>query len=850
MSTEQTTGAFAVQGISLSTYSAGGYADSQVANYELNAQTSGANTVVLGDVAYVDLGTNQIHDAYSGTFDQTAPLADVDKAIKSAEALGLSVTLKPQLVTNDPQYAQYTSGSWINLVNPNLTISNPDAFFASYKAYILKWAALAEQDHAGVLSIGNEMVAATKPEYTHYWNDIIDSVRQVYHGQLTYSALLPLMTNSTSNEVTQIGFWNKLDFAGFDVYPSLSKGADPTVSQLDAAWHANTVFGNPQDYVSFVDAMAQHVGKPVVFTETGLPSFAGASDRETSSDGTIGSTTNNTLSARTDDAEQASWWQAFFQTWANDKPGWLQGVYVYNNDPGQLGAYADQNYNIIGKSASGVVSAWFDGKTQLAAGTDHLAGSQADDQLYAYGPHAGATLAATQSTTVAVTVTGSILNGAAPTIEAIVNGHDFGAVTLSPADSGYVTPQGVHFTTNETFTFSLPGLQAISQLELDFKSAPQVGGVESSTFFQAVSVNGVSLSSDTYTAASGYQQQQLLPDASQGGGSSQWDAGASRFDASPWNAALAGSHVGSTADPIVVTGGGGADTLHVLGSPSQYTVTWTGSDSVSLAESSRLGQNIVATGVATLAFADGSSMRDVAAAAGVAFTSAVQTWDASGSLSHETFYTAVGAVATPGASLAQYVGSDAAETVYGDGGADFLLMMGGSDTFHGGAGADTVFGNQGDDRIYGEGGNDWIWGGRDSDVVDGGDGNDVLFGNVGADTLFGGVGADSLFGGKDNDVLIGGDGDDVLYGDLGDDTLTGGAGRDTFVMVAGGGHDLVTDFAVGQDRIDITSFAAGGHGETFSGTPQGLLITFDTGDTITLAGVQLGQMAAHDGWIF
>ena len=850
MSTEQTTGGFAVQGISLSTYSVGGYADSQVASYELNAATSGANTVVLGDVAYVDLGTNQIHEAYSGGFDQTAPLADVGKAIKSAEALGLSVTLKPQLVTSDPQYAQYTSGSWINLVNPNLTISNPDAFFASYKSYILKWATLAEQDHAGALSIGNEMVAATKPEFTHYWNDIIDTVRQVYHGQLTYSALLPLMTNSTSNEVTQIGFWNKLDFAGFDVYPSLSKGVDPTVSQLDAAWHSETVFGNPQDYVSFVNAMAQHVAKPVVFTETGLPSFAGASDRETSSDGTIGSTTNNQLAARTDDAEQANWWQSFFHTWANDKPGWLQGVYVYNNDPGQLGAYANQNYNIIGKSAESVVTAWFGGKTVLAAGTDHLAGSQADDQLYAYGPHAGVNLAATQSTTVAVTVTGSILNGAAPTLEAIVNGHDFGTVTLSPADSGYVTPQGVHFTTNETFTFSLPGLQAINQLEIDFKSAAQVGGVGSSTFFQGVSVNGVNLTSDTYTAASGYQQQQLLPDANQGGNSSQWSAGASSFDASPWNATLAGSHVGSVANPIVVTGGGGSDTLHVLGSLSQYAVTHTGADSFVLAESSGLGQNIVATGISTIDFADGSSVIEAAAPLGTAFTSSVQTWDASGSLSHETYYSAAGVVTTPGASLGQYVGNDAAETVYGDGQPDFLLMLGGADTFHGAAGADTVFGNMGDDRLFGDGGNDWLFGGRDNDVVDGGDGNDILFGNLGADTLYGGTGADTLFGGKDDDLLIGGDGDDILYGDLGDDTLTGGAGHDTFVMARGGGHDLVTDFSVGQDRIDVTGLVAGGHGETFSTTAQGLLITFDTGETMTLAGVQLGQVAAQNGWIF
>jgi len=604
-----------IKGISLSTYSAGGYADSSVGNVETNAANSGANYVVLSNVSYVNLATNVIGDAQNDGLDQTASLASVDTAIKSAEARGLSVMLKPQLVTNDPAYAQYTSGSWINLVDPNLVISNPAAFFAAYKTYILQWAALAQKDHVAALSIGNEMVAATKPQYTAYWDDIIASIRKVYSGELTYSALLPLVTTSTTNEVSQIGFWSKLDFAGFDVYPSLSQGANPSVATLNAAWRKETVFGNTQNYYAFVTQLAEKVGKPVVFTETGLPSFAGASDRQTSSDGNIGSTTSGGASATTDYAEQANWWQSFFDTWTKNTPSWLKGVFVYNNDPAQLGAYSAQSYNVYGKPAAAIISAWYGGKTLIAPGSATLYGSRDNDQLYAYGANTptptakGPTALATSlDTVVSITLTSSILNGAAPTIRAIINGHNFGNIVLNPADSGYVASDGIHFTVNQTFTFDLPGLQRISSLLVDFESAPVVDGQTSSTFFQNVSVNGVNLVSDTYTAASGYVEGQSLPNGSNGGSSSQWDAGSTSFNTTQWNTAVAKNTIGSAADPIKVAGGGGDDTLHVLGAPTQYEITQVGADKFKLSETSNLGQNIVATGISTIEFQNGSTI--------------------------------------------------------------------------------------------------------------------------------------------------------------------------------------------------------------------------------------------------
>lgn len=81
------------------------------------------------------------------------------------------------------------------------------------------------------------------------------------------------------------------------------------------------------------------------------------------------------------------------------------------------------------------------------------------------------------------------------------------------------------------------------------------------------------------------------------------------------------------------------------------------------------------------------------------------------------------------------------------------------------------------------------------------------FGDVYAGTEFG----DILKGRDGDDQFDGGAGADWLKGGLGADLLTGGDGIDTFVFAAakqssknGGGVDTITDFAVGEDLIDLS----------------------------------------------
>ncbi|WP_143695514.1 Calx-beta domain-containing protein [Vibrio coralliilyticus] len=95
----------------------------------------------------------------------------------------------------------------------------------------------------------------------------------------------------------------------------------------------------------------------------------------------------------------------------------------------------------------------------------------------------------------------------------------------------------------------------------------------------------------------------------------------------------------------------------------------------------------------------------------------------------------------------------------------------------------------------------------DFDVSRDGDQDDTLSGGVGDDILFGQGGDDILDGGAGNDILLGGAGDDTLIGGLGSDILSGGDGEDEFVWHdddLDGGTDVITDFHVSEDKIDIS----------------------------------------------
>lgn len=234
-------------------------------------------------------------------------------------------------------------------------------------------------------------------------------------------------------------------------------------------------------------------------------------------------------------------------------------------------------------------------------------------------------------------------------------------------------------------------------------------------------------------------------------------------------------------------------------------------------------------------------------------------------------------------------------TVAGSRVADTLVGTGGMDEITGGRGNDLIDAGAGDDRFVAmlRDGNDRYDGGLGADTLDlsaittetkvllgtnvwgkaagdqigadrlfsienviGGAGNDEIIGNADQNLLSGGGGRDAVNGGAGNDTIIGG---------AGSDRLTGGAGADSFIYFREAGQnafnfgrDVITDFdAISPSHdllvIDNRMFASFADMLALNAIIQvggNVVINYDANNSITLANVQLADLAAHAADIF
>ncbi|ROM78334.1 type I secretion target [Pseudomonas brassicacearum] len=258
-------------------------------------------------------------------------------------------------------------------------------------------------------------------------------------------------------------------------------------------------------------------------------------------------------------------------------------------------------------------------------------------------------------------------------------------------------------------------------------------------------------------------------------------------------------------------------------------------------------------------------------------------------------------------SVAVGISYQAGHTLTGTSGDDVLLAGNGDNILNAGDGNDVLSAGSGNNTLNGGAGNDLLYSGTGNDLLDGGTGNDTvsyahatsavtvnlgllaaqntlgagtdtlshienLVGSNFNDTLTGDGASNRLDGGLGHDVLNGGGGDDLLIGGLGNNTLTGGSGADTFQWQAGNsGHDVITDFTPGLDKLDLSQLLLGENGSAaslddylhFSVTGSGASVTTSIdvssiaggtpNQTIDLAGVNLasqyGVTPGADGMI-
>jgi len=169
----------------------------------------------------------------------------VTQYIKALQESNIKIMLKPQIWVMKGEFTG------------KIEMTNEEDWRTLEKRYtdfILTYAKVAKDNKVAIYCIGTELefFVNNRPDY---WRDLIQQVKTIYKGKLTYAA--------NWDEYPKTSFWVELDYIGIDGYFPLSDVKTPEVSVLRQKWQKHKT------------AMKKHTDslhKKILFTEFGYRS--------------------------------------------------------------------------------------------------------------------------------------------------------------------------------------------------------------------------------------------------------------------------------------------------------------------------------------------------------------------------------------------------------------------------------------------------------------------------------------------------------------------------------------------------------------------------------------------------
>jgi hypothetical protein len=195
------------------------------------------------------------------------------------------------------------------------------AWFRNYGDYILAHAQEAELAGADMFCVGRELDRTVLRREAD-WRDLIQKIRGVYHGPLTYSA--------NFDTYGGLGLWDALDFIGVSAYFSLSDAPDPSAAELARGWD--------RAMAPLAD-LSRRFDRPVLLTEVGYPASSGAAK------------------APADAWLQSRLYEAAFR--AASQRSWIVGAFPWLWEGTAEPPFRDPSYSIRGKPAAFTLARWY-----------------------------------------------------------------------------------------------------------------------------------------------------------------------------------------------------------------------------------------------------------------------------------------------------------------------------------------------------------------------------------------------------------------------------------------------------------------------------------------------------------
>ncbi|HEV8336884.1 MAG TPA: hypothetical protein VGR67_10740 [Candidatus Polarisedimenticolia bacterium] len=243
------------------------------------------------------------------------------RAAREAHRRGMRVLLFPIVYVRDLE-----EGEWRGTLAP----ASWDDWFGAYEEMILHYARLAAEERVEYFSVGSELCSTE--HLTDRWRRVIRKVRSGYAGKITYSA--------NWDHLDEIRFGDQLDYLGMNAYFEVGKGGRSDVGSMVSRWQ--------EIQKGIRHWRARNGNKPLVITEIGYPSRAGASVDPWNYFG----------DGEPDQEIQRRCYEAFARAWKGERM--LDGVYFYMW--WGEGGPQDTDYTPRGKSAQSVLRGWYRGE--------------------------------------------------------------------------------------------------------------------------------------------------------------------------------------------------------------------------------------------------------------------------------------------------------------------------------------------------------------------------------------------------------------------------------------------------------------------------------------------------------
>ncbi len=254
-----------------------------------------------------------------------------DEAFLEMGRLARKARLRMVLI---PTLADFLDGHWRGEVRMEDDASW-DAWFDSYRDFVLHYAELAERMQAVGFSVGTELRRTVLMR--EQWLHTIARVRERFGGWLTYAA--------NWDDYAQVSWWRAVDFIGVQAYFELGDpGGDPVRARrrLMDAWIPAK---------EGLETVSRQFDRKIFFTEVGYKSHEGSTIQPWDWE----------LRGEVDTSLQAHAYEAAFRVFWTEP--WFAGFYWWKWHPA-LGLSQDRSREFTpqGKEAELVLRRWYGGE--------------------------------------------------------------------------------------------------------------------------------------------------------------------------------------------------------------------------------------------------------------------------------------------------------------------------------------------------------------------------------------------------------------------------------------------------------------------------------------------------------